>query len=100
MGRSEAQGTGSAFEAAGGRISDCIEDTLRNLAMFNKDEVQGKANQLKGRVKQAAGDLTNDATLRDEGEADEVTGQAQEAFGTGKRKVGKAIEDLGKSIKR
>jgi len=68
--------------------------------MFNKDEVQGKANQLKGRVKQAAGDLANDATLRDEGEADEVAGQAQEAFGTGKRKVGKAIEDLGKSIKR
>jgi uncharacterized protein YjbJ (UPF0337 family) len=68
--------------------------------MFNKDEVQGKADQAKGRVKKAVGDLTDDEQLRDEGEVDDASGQVQEAFGKGKRKVGEAIEDIGERIKR
>ena len=39
--------------------------------MFNKDEIKGKVDQVKGRAKQAAGDLADDAPLRDEGVADE-----------------------------
>ena len=49
-------------------------------------------------VKQAAGDLTDDEQLRNEGVADEAAGEVQEAFGKGRRKVGEAIEDLGKKI--
>ena len=68
--------------------------------MWNKDEMQGKIDQLKGRAKEAAGDLNNDENLRDEGEVDEAKGAAQEAFGKGRRKVGEAIEDIGEKIKR
>jgi len=68
--------------------------------MFNKDEVQGKADQIKGNVKKAVGDLTDNERLHDEGEVDEAAGEVQEAFGKGRRKVGEAVEEIGKSIKR
>jgi uncharacterized protein YjbJ (UPF0337 family) len=68
--------------------------------MWNKDETAGKANQIKGRMKKAAGDLTDDDRLRKEGEADEASGAVQENVGRGRRKVGEFIEDLGKDIKR
>jgi uncharacterized protein YjbJ (UPF0337 family) len=68
--------------------------------MWNKDEMQGKIDQVKGRAKQAAGDLTDDEKLKDEGAVDEAAGDVQEAFGKGRRKVGEAIEDIGEQIKR
>lgn len=67
---------------------------------MNRDELDGKKEQLKGKVKQAAGDLTDDEHLHDEGVADEAAGNVQEGFGRGKRKIGEAIEDLGDKIKR
>jgi uncharacterized protein YjbJ (UPF0337 family) len=68
--------------------------------MWNKDEVEGKGDQLKGRAKQAAGDLSNDEQLRDEGVADEAAGDVEEAFGKGRRKVEEAIKDVGDKIKK
>jgi len=67
---------------------------------MNRDEINGKSEQIKGKLKQAAGDLTDDARLRDEGVADEAAGDIQEGFGRGRRKVGEAIEDLGEKLKR
>ena len=67
---------------------------------MNRDEIQGKAEALKGKVKQAAGDLTDDQRLHDEGVADEAAGDTQEAIGRGRRKVGEFVEDLGKSLKK
>jgi uncharacterized protein YjbJ (UPF0337 family) len=67
---------------------------------MNRDELKGKAEQVKGKVKQAAGDLTDDERLRDEGVADEAAGDVQEGFGRTRRKVGEAIEDIGERIKR
>jgi uncharacterized protein YjbJ (UPF0337 family) len=67
---------------------------------MNRDEMQGKAEALKGKMKQAAGDLTDDQRLHDEGVADEAAGDTQETIGRGRRKVGEFVEDLGKSIKK
>jgi len=67
---------------------------------MNRDELDGKADQLKGKVKQAAGDLTDNPELHDEGVADEAAGNVQEGFGRGRRKVGEAIEEIGDKIKR
>jgi uncharacterized protein YjbJ (UPF0337 family) len=67
---------------------------------MNQDELEGKAKNLKGKVKQAAADLTDDDQLRDEGVADEAEGKVQDTIGRGRRKVGEAIEDLGDAIKR
>ena len=67
---------------------------------MNRDEVDGKVDQLKGKMKQATGDLTDNQQLHDEGVADEAAGDVQEGFGRGRRKVGEAIEDIGNAIKR
>ena len=67
---------------------------------MNRDELEGKAEQLKGKVKQGVGDLTDDERLHDEGVADEAAGDVQEGYGKARRKVGEAIEDLGESIKK
>jgi uncharacterized protein YjbJ (UPF0337 family) len=68
--------------------------------MWNKNEVDGKLDQAKGKAKQAVGDLTNDPDLQAEGEADEIAGKVQDTVGRGTRKVGEAIEDVGKAVKR
>jgi uncharacterized protein YjbJ (UPF0337 family) len=67
---------------------------------MNKDELKGKAEALKGKIKQAAGDLTDDDQLHDEGVVDEAAGNTREVIGRGRRKVGEAIEDLGDAIKK
>ena len=61
---------------------------------------KGKAEELKGRTKQAAGDMANDERLRSEGEAQEAGGRVQKGFGTARRKVGNAVKNVGESIKR
>jgi uncharacterized protein YjbJ (UPF0337 family) len=68
--------------------------------MLNDDELRGKAEQIKGRVKDAVGKVTGDDRLRDEGAADEAAGKVQETFGKARRKVGETIEDIGDEIKR
>lgn len=67
---------------------------------MNRDEREGRAESIKGKVKQAAGDLTDNERLHDEGVADEAAGDTQEALGRGRRKVGEAVEDLGDKLKR
>jgi len=67
---------------------------------MNKDELDGRVDQVKGKVKQATGDLTDNERLHDEGVADEAAGDVKEGFGRGRRKVGEAIEDLGDKLKR
>ncbi len=67
---------------------------------MNRDEVKGKAEVLKGKIKQAAGDLTDDPTLHNEGAADEAAGKTRDVFGHAKRKVGEAVEDIGKTFKK
>jgi uncharacterized protein YjbJ (UPF0337 family) len=68
--------------------------------MLNKNERDGAADQAKGRVKQAVGDLTGDARLKSEGRNDETAGKVESAVGKGQRKIGNALEDAGKKLKR
>lgn len=67
---------------------------------MNRDEMEGKAEALKGKVKQAAGDLTDNERLHDEGVADEVAGDTKDTLGHARRKVGEAVEDIGENIKK
>ena len=66
---------------------------------MNKDELDGKTEKVKGKMKQGVGDMTDNERLHDEGVADEASGEAQEGFGRGRRKVGEAVEDVGDRIK-
>ena len=61
---------------------------------MNKDELKGKANKVKGSVKQKAGEILDDPELQAEGAADRAAGAVQEGIGTVKRKASEAIEEL------
>jgi uncharacterized protein YjbJ (UPF0337 family) len=67
---------------------------------MNQDELEGKMREVKGKAKQAAGDLTDDELLRNEGIQEEAAGEAQAGIGRARRKVGEAIEDIGERIKK
>jgi uncharacterized protein YjbJ (UPF0337 family) len=67
---------------------------------MNRDELEGKIQVVKGRVKQAAGDLANNPDWHDEGVADEVAGKTQETVGRVSRKVGETIRDIGNALKK
>ena len=67
---------------------------------MNQDEIKGKMRAVKGKAKQAAGDLTDDERLRNKGLQEEAEGKARAAAGRARRKVGEKVEDIGKRIKR
>jgi len=47
----------------------------------------GKLDDGKGRIKEAAGDLTNDDSLKNEGKVDQATGKVKDAVGDVSDKV-------------
>ena len=49
--------------------------------MRNKDEVKGKAKQIKGAIKDKVGEVTNNPSLEAEGEAERREGKVQEKLG-------------------
>ena len=53
----------------------------------------GTADETKGRLKEAAGDLTGDRELKDEGKVDRASGKAKDAVGS---VADKAKDVLGK----
>jgi len=68
--------------------------------MTNRDEVEGRAENVKGRIKEAAGTLTGNPDLENEGANERAGGALQEGLGRARRKVGEAIEDVGEDLKR
>jgi len=66
--------------------------------MKYEDEVKGKGKQVKGAVKEQLGKLTGNRDLENSGTADRVEGDVQEGFGKTKRKIGEAVEKVGKRI--
>ena len=61
---------------------------------MDKLELKGKWNELKGKVKQAHGDLTDDDLKYEEGKDDELIGRLQQKLGKTKEDVIKWIENL------
>ena len=70
------------------------------MGLPNRDEVEGKLDQAKGKAKETIGRAIDDDELADEGRADHAGGKVEEGFGKARRKVGEAIEDVGDAIGR
>lgn len=70
------------------------------MGLPNRDEIEGKWEQAKGKTKETIGKAIDDRDMEDEGTADRAGGKVQEGFGKARRKVGEAIEDAGDAIKR
>lgn len=56
--------------------------------------MSGEIDQTKGRLKQGAGDLTDDDRLRREGKADEMVGKVKDALDDAKDKVDDAMDKV------
>ena len=61
---------------------------------MNKDQVKGAAELGKGKIKEAAGNLTGNKRLEREGEADQVKGKVQKNYGDAKENVKDRIDKL------
>jgi len=60
---------------------------------MNKDELKGKAENLKGRVKEAFGAVTGDKKKQAEGEVDRVRGAVHEKVGEAREAIDDARRD-------
>ena len=56
--------------------------------------MSGEADKASGRIKQAAGDLTDNDELKNEGKADEAAGKAKSLVGDVKDKANDAIDKI------
>lgn len=54
-----------------------------------RDKAEGKFHQMKGKVKEVAGDLTDNLKLEAEGAGEKIAGLAQEKMGQVKKAWGK-----------
>ena len=52
-----------------------------------EDSIEGKAKDLKGKVKDGIGGLTGDTELQVEGKIDQLKGKAQDTLGKFERKI-------------
>lgn len=62
---------------------------------MDKLEIKGNWNKLKGKVKQAYGDLTDDDLKYEEGKDDELLGRLQQKTGKTKDDLVKWLKSLG-----
>jgi len=54
----------------------------------------GKTDQVKGKAKEAVGDLTGDQDLKSEGKADRQAGEVKKKVGKAEEKVDEAIDKV------
>jgi uncharacterized protein YjbJ (UPF0337 family) len=73
---------------------------VKEARMINKDEAAGKAEQVKGTVKDKVGEWTGDAELEAEGEVDQLTGKIREKAGTAERKVEETVDEIKRNVNR
>lgn len=60
--------------------------------MADKDELEGKAKKIKGKIREGAGKITGDEEEELHGKMEQVEGEIQEKAGQVKKKVKKAIK--------
>ena len=68
------------------------------MAIINKDEIKGKFEQGKGKIKDKVGEMTGNRRLEAEGEAEHAKGETRESWGKFKRGVSNAVDSVGDAI--
>lgn len=59
---------------------------------MNKDQIKGRAERAKGKVKEVAADLSGDARKESQAKAEQLKGEARANVGDAKEKVKRAID--------
>ena len=74
-------------------FNDVLTIHLRKNIM-DKLQIKGGWNELKGKIKQAYGDLTDDDLVHEEGKDDEMLGKLQQKTGKSRDELVKWINSL------
>jgi uncharacterized protein YjbJ (UPF0337 family) len=61
---------------------------------MNKDQIKGNWNQLKGKIKEKWGKLTDDDMSVVEGRFDQLAGRVQERYGIAKEEAERQVRDF------
>jgi uncharacterized protein YjbJ (UPF0337 family) len=75
-------------------LFSCVIPIHLNKNNMDKLEIKGGWNELKGKIKQAYGDLTDDDLTHEEGQDDELLGKLQQKTGKGRDELVKWINSL------
>ena len=67
---------------------------------MNTSELGGTARKLKGRLKEAAGVVTGNRQLENEGITERADGAVEAGLGKARRKVGEALSGIADAIKK
>lgn len=59
---------------------------------MNKDQIKGRAERAKGKVKETAADLRGDARMESQAKTEQAKGKARADVGDAKEKVKRAID--------
>lgn len=65
---------------------------------MNKDRIEGKAKEMKGAVKDAAGRLIDDPKLQAEGKADKLEGKIQNTYGKARDAASEALDKASRNV--
>jgi uncharacterized protein YjbJ (UPF0337 family) len=72
-----------------------VFNPITKTFIMDKLELKGKWNEIKGKIKQEHGDLTDDDLRYEEGKDDELLGRLQQKLGKGKDELVAWIRSLG-----
>lgn len=70
------------------------------MGIPNSEEVKGKYEAAKGVVKEKIGQVIDDKEMEHRGAAERDAGDVRNQVGKIKRKVGEAIEDVGRFVRK
>lgn len=59
---------------------------------MNKDQIKGRVEEAKGKVKEVAGEAVGNERLKNEGKLDKAAGKTQSGYGDAKENVKDAID--------
>jgi len=71
-----------------GRNSNFVKESSR-MKPSTENEIAGKVHEVKGKIKEKLGQLTNDSDLEAEGVGEKIGGKIQKKIGQGKKVLGK-----------
>jgi uncharacterized protein YjbJ (UPF0337 family) len=71
---------------------------IQEMAIINQDEIKGKLQQGKGKIKDKVGEMTGNLRMEREGEAENAEGHTRESWGKFKRGVSNAVDSVGDAL--
>jgi len=80
------------MDQAAGAVKDAVDGAIDTVTHAGRrTKVAGKTDTLKGRVKEAAGALVNDKSLKRKGQIDQAAGAVKDAIGGAIDSVKRAV---------